>query len=144
MLEKMKANQVVNGSFGTLWIDNEKISNVKKFDSKLDLSYEAVNISEDLAEHQKLIGYAGSGTMTLHKVDSFVLKKLKDGLKKGILPEIMMVGKVDDPASIGAERVQYHEVTFDELPLVKFEQKVLNEEELPFKFADYTPLDLME
>ena len=82
MLKKMKANQVVNGSFGLLWIDNEKLSNVKSFEAKVGLNYEEVNIAEDLGTHQKLMGYAGSGTMTLHKVDSFVLKKMKDGLAK--------------------------------------------------------------
>ena len=144
MLKKMKANQVVNGSFGSLWIDNEKLSNIKSFEAKLELKYEEVDVAEDLGTHQKLTGYAGSGTMTLRKVDSFALNKIKDGLKKGIIPEIMMVGKVEDPASIGAERVQFNEVTFDEITLMKFEQKTLTEEELPFKFADFTPLDLME
>jgi hypothetical protein len=144
MLKKMKANQVVNGSFGSLWIDNEKLSNIKSFEAKVELNYEEVNIAEDLGTHQKLMGYAGSGTMTLHKVDSFVLKKMKDGLAKGIIPEIMMVAKVEDPASIGAERVQLNEVTFDEFTLMKFEQKTIGEEEVPFKFASFTPLDLME
>ena len=84
MLKKMKANQVVNGSFGSLWIDNEKLSNIKSFEAKVELNYEEVNIAEDLGTHQKLMGYAGSGTMTLHKVDSFVLKKMKDGLAQGL------------------------------------------------------------
>ena len=55
-----------------------------------------------------------------------------------------MVAKVEDPASIGAERVQLNEVTFDEFTLMKFEQKTIGEEEVPFKFASFTPLDLME
>ena len=144
MLKKMKANQVVNGSFGSLWIDNEKLSNIKSFEAKVELNWEEVNIAEDTGTHQTFMGYAGSGTMTLHKVDSFVLKKMKDSLAKGIIPDIMMVGKIEDPASIGAERVQLNEVTLDEFTLMKFEQKTIGEEEVPFKFASFTALDLME
>lgn len=144
MLKKMKANQAVNGSFGALWVDNEKLSNIKSFEAKVELNWEEVNIAEDLGTHQKFMGYSGSGTMTLHKVDSFVLKKMKDGISKGIIPEIMMVGKIDDPAAIGAERIQFNEVTFDEFTLMKFEQKTIGEEEVPFKFASFTTLDLME
>ena len=141
MAKNMKANQVINGSYGALWVDNEKLSNVKSFEAKLELNWEELNVAEDLGTHQKFMGYSGSGTMTLHKVDSFMLNKLKDGISKGVIPELMIVAKLDDPSALGAERIQFNEVTIDELTLMKFELKTPGEEEVPFKFASFTPLD---
>ena len=82
--------------------------------------------------------------MVFHKVDSSILAMMKDDLKAGKVPEIMIVGALEDPSKIGAERIQFNEVTLDELTLLKFEMKTVGEEEVPFKFADFEPLDLIE
>ena len=79
--------------------------------------------------------------MTLHKVDSSILNMIKDDIKAGKMPEIMIVGSVSDPSAIGTERVQLNGVTLDEITLLKFELKTLGEEEVPFKFADFVPLE---
>lgn len=81
--------------------------------------------------------------MVLKKIDSFVLAMMADAIKKGELPDIQVVTGVKDPASVGAERVQLDEVTFDEVTLMQFEQKTLAKEEIPLKFGDYTLLDLI-
>lgn len=141
---KIKANEVMNGSFGTVWINGNKAANIKKFEAKLTLNYESVDIAEDPGEHQKFMGYSGSGTMTFHKVDSSITSLLYKEIKKGSIPEIMIVGKLEDPSGYGAERIQFNEVTIDEVTLLNFEQKALMEEEVPFKFADFEPLDLID
>ena len=82
--------------------------------------------------------------MVFHKVDSSITALVYKEVKKGRVPEIMIVGKLEDPASQGAERIQFNEVTLDELTLLNFEQKTLMEEEVPFKFADFLPLDLID
>lgn len=143
MFRKPKANEVVNGTFGKVYVNGNKLANIKSFEAKLTLEYEEIDIAEDMGKHQKFMGYAGEGTMTLHKVDSYILKLMKDDLKAGKVPDIMIVGSVADPSALGTERIQLDEVTFDELTLLKFEQKTIGEEEVPFKFADFTPLDLI-
>ncbi|MCI5533838.1 MAG: phage tail tube protein [Firmicutes bacterium] len=142
--KKITGNDVMNGTFGSIWINGDKAANVKKFEAKLTLNYEQVDIAEDPGEHQKFMGYTGSGTITLHKVDSSITSLMYKDIKKGKVPTIMIVGKLDDPAATGSERIQFTEVTFDELTLLNFEQKALMEEEVPFKFADFTPLDLIK
>lgn len=144
MFKKPKANQVVNGSFGKVWFNGMKMANVKSFESKLVASYEDLAFAEDLGTHRKLIGYDGEGTMVVHKVDSYVAKLALEAIQRGEQPDIMIVGGVDDPGAIGAERIQYNEVTLDEIVLTKFEQKTVSEEEIPFKFASATPLQLMD
>lgn len=140
---KIKANEVINGSFGKVFINGNKFANIKSFEAKLTFDWEEVDISEDLGKHQKFMGYQGEGTMVFHKVDSSILRMIIDDLKQGKMPEIMIVGALQDPASLGAERIQLNEVTLDETTLMKFENKTIGEEEVPFKFADFEPLDLI-
>lgn len=144
MIRKPKANEVINGTYGAVWVNGNKFANVKQFESKLTFNWEEVNIAGDPSTHQKYMGYSGEGTMTFHKVDSSILSLIIKDLKLGKMPEIMMVGKVDDPASLGAERIQFNEVTFDEISLLKFENKSLGEEEVPFKFSTFEALDLIK
>lgn len=140
---KITANQVLNGTYGTVWINGNLAANIKKFEAKLTLNYEQVDIANDPGEHQKFMGYSGAGTMTFNKVDSSIVAMMHEDILKGKIPEIMMVGKLGDPQSIGAERVQFNEVTIDEIMLLNFEQKTVMEEEVPFKFASFKMLDLI-
>lgn len=64
-------------------------------------------------------------------------------VKKGITPEVNIVGKLADPDAFGSERVAIKEVTFNEFVLMQFAQKTIGTEELPFSFADYDPIDLI-
>ena len=54
--KKMQANDVINGTFGTVWINGNKAANIKKFEAKLTLNYEQVDVAEDPGEHQKFTG----------------------------------------------------------------------------------------
>lgn len=138
---KMSANDTINGTFGSLWMNGIKFANVKSFESKLNFNYESVDIAEDAGEHQRYMGYSGEGTMTFNKVDSTVLDMLIEDIKAGRFPEVILIGKLQDSTGTQAERIQYNEVTFDSITLQKFEQKKLVEEEIPFKFASLDVLD---
>lgn len=143
MLRKPKPNEIINGTYGKVYINGNKFANIKTFEAKLVMQYEEVDIAEDPGKQQRYMGYSGEGTMTLHKVDSGILKLVSEDIKAGKMPEIMMVGAVSDPSALGTERIQFDGVTLDEIMLLKFEQKTLTEEEVPFKFADFTPLELI-
>jgi len=144
MSKKMNQNKIINGTFGRVWINGELYSNVKSFESKVALNYEEVNMADDLATYQKYMGYAGEGSTTLHKIDSHIAKTVADGITSGIMPDIKIVGRLADPAAYGAERVEYSGVTFDELTLLKFANKEIQEEEVPFKFAHFNFLDMID
>ena len=143
MADSIKTNQIIRGTYGRVWIDGELFANVKSFEAKLTLNYEEVDLSNDLGKHQRYMGFTGEGTMTLHKVNSKIFAKLAKAIKSGEMPEISVVGKVEDPTALGAERVSFTEVTIDEVMALKFENATIGEEEVPFKFADYEPLDLI-
>ncbi len=142
--KKINANQLINGTHGFVYVNGHKLANVESMEAKVSLEYEEVDLAEDSGKHQKYMGWSGAGTLVLKKVDSYVLKMMAQKVKKGSLPEIQIITGIKDPAAAGAERVQLDEVTFDEMILMQFEQKTLAKEEIPFKFADYTLLDLID
>ena len=136
-------NKVFRGSFGKVWLDDEKLANVKSFEAKVSLDYEEMDVNGDLGKKQRYMGYSVSGTMGMHKYDSTILKKYKEGIVTGELPELKIVSALDDPSAYGAERVALYDVTLDELALSKFENKGLVEEEVPFKAGSFELLDLV-
>lgn len=143
-MAKIKSNKIINGTFGSIWLDGEKLADVDSFEAKVSINYEDVNMAEDLATHKKMTGWAGEGTLTLKKVYSTGASLLGEKLKEGQMPTFTIVGKLADPDAYGSERVALYEVTFNEFILMKFEQKTLGTEELPFTFADFDLIDLIE
>lgn len=143
MSSKLTGNKVINGTFGRIWVNNELWAECKSFEAKVTGDFEDVTFCDDLATHSKYMGWKGEGTITCHKVDSKITKMLQSAFKTGYMPDIKIVGKLDDPASEGAERVEILNVTFTEFTLMKFASKEIGETEVPFTFSDYNPIDLI-
>ena len=137
-------NKVFRGSFGKLYVDGERLSNVKSFEAKVSIDYEDVIVNGYLGTKKRPIGYSISGTMTLHKFDSFILNKYKDALRTGDFPDITMDAIMDDPTAYGRESIRLNDVTFDEITLSKFENKTMTEEEVPFAAGEFDVGDTIE
>ena len=137
----MDAKEVINGTFGSLWVDNELWSEVDKFEANVAVSYEDVNVAGSLATHRKQTGYAGTGTMTTKKTSSRVGKKVAEAIKAGRTPRMKLVGKLADPDVVGVERVALYDVTIDGFELMKFEQKTLLSQDIAFAFSNYEYID---
>lgn len=144
MAERLRANKQINGTFGSIWVNNEKWLDIESFEAKASIEYDDVNMAGDLATHKKMLGWEGEGTIVVKKVYSRGANLLGDALKSGIVPETNIVAKLDDPDAHGAERVSFDEVTFNELALASFEMKTLATEEIPFNFASYEYIDVIE
>lgn len=143
MANKMETNKIINGTFGRIWLDDEELAQVKSFEAKISIEYEDIDIAGDLGKHKKMIGWTGEGTFTLHKIDSVIAKKLQEAIKNGKLPSLKIIAKLADPANEGEERVELSGVTINEVMALKFEQKSVREEEVPFNFSDYKFIDLI-
>lgn len=142
-MNKIPANKIINGTHGSVWVNNEKWLDIDAFEAKVTINYEDVNMAEELGTDKKMIGYAGEGSLTTKKVYSRGANLLADAVRTGILPDINIVGKLADPDAYGSERCSLQRVTFNEFMLMKFEQKTIGSEELPFNFARYEPIDLI-
>jgi hypothetical protein len=140
-MPKPKANQIINGTYGTVWVNGELWAEVDSFEAKVTIDYEDVNFANEGGTFKKAKGWKGEGTMTIKKVYSRVQRAMADNVRKGIYPRFEIVGKVADPDAQGAERVALHDVTINEFMLLKFEQKALGSEDIPFAFSDYEMID---
>ena len=143
MSNKMDKNKIIRGSFGAVWLDGEELGAVKSFEAKVTLEYEDVDIMGELGKSKRYMGFTGEGTMTLHKIDSTIGKLLADGIRNGNMPDFKIVAKLDDPTAYGAERVELTGVTISELMALKFENKALREEEVPFSFSHFRYIDMI-
>lgn len=137
-------NKVMRGTFGKVWVDGERMSNVKSFEAKATIDYEDMDVNGDFGKKKRYMGYSIAGTMTLHKFDSFILSKYHAGVMNGELPDMTMVSALDDPTGYGAERVALYDIKLDEITLSKFENRTVTEEEVPFTAGSFEFLDLIE
>jgi len=137
----MNGKEVINGTFGTVWVDNEIWAETDSFEASVNVDYEDVNMAGSLATHKKQIGWKGTGSMKAKKVNSRVAKKMAEAVKKGQTPRMKIVGKLADPDALGYERIAIYDVTFDSFTLMKFEQKTLMSEDIAFAYSDYELVD---
>ena len=137
----MDAKDIINGTWGELWIDGDKVSECTALQAKVTVNKVAVTFCGDLYTHNKIIGVEGKGTIKLHKSSSRMINKISDNIRAGKSTICTIVSKLADPDSMGAERVAIKEVSFDELTLADWENKKNGEESVPFTFGDWEFLD---
>lgn len=140
---KFSHNKVFRGTHGKLWVNNQLMADVKTFEAKASIDYEDMNVNGDYGLKKRYMGYSISGTITLHKFDSFIVKLYKDAVMSGDLPDIKIVAALDDPTADGPERVALYDVCFDEITLSKFENRAMIEEEVPFTAGSFEFLDVI-
>lgn len=142
-MAKPNANEILNGTYGSVWVNGELWAEVDSFEAKVTVQYEDVNFANEPGTFKKATGWTGEGSMTIKKIYSRVQRAMAENVKKGIYPRFEIVGKLADPGARGAERVALRDVTLNEFNLLKFEQKTPGSEEIPFAFSDYNMVDLI-
>ncbi|WP_066503480.1 phage tail tube protein [Abyssisolibacter fermentans] len=145
-MNRLSGNRVINGTWGEIWLDGDKVSELTGLEAKIVLKKEDVNMCGVLAKDTKITGWEGKGTIKLHKVNSRMAKILGDNIKKGKDVRCTILAKLADPDTIDAqaERVVLKGVSFDDLTVMNFEMKALGKVECPFTFTDYDFIDLIK
>ena len=138
------AERVINGSFGETWLDGEKMSDAKGLQARVEFTKEDIDLCGKLGTDTKFMGYKGTGTVTLYKMNSRMMLKLSDRIKNGENPRIQILSALKDPAAYGSERVIIKDACFDDLTLINWEVKQKGEVECPFTFTDWDLLDTIE
>ncbi|MCG8539295.1 MAG: phage tail tube protein [Clostridia bacterium] len=146
MANKIPGNRVINGTWGEIWLDGDKVSELTGLEAKITLKKEDVNMCGVLAKDTKITGWEGTGTIKFHKVNSRMAVKLGDNIKKGSDVRFTILAKLADPDTRDAlaERVVLKDVSFDDLTLMNFEAKALGKVESSFTFTDYDFIDLIQ
>ena len=135
------ADQVINGTWGECWIDDTYMAEVSAFKLEIPANYSAVTRTRNLVDGQKLVGIEPKGEVKLHKVSSFVAKKISDTLKSGRVPSFKIISKLADPDALGAERVVAYGCKFDKAILADWEAGKVGEESYSFTAEDWDYLD---
>lgn len=142
-MESYLPENVINGTFGEVWIDGEYMAEVTALEAKVSLEKTEVNQVGTLAKGYKITGIDCKGTLKMNKVSSYFIKKLSDNLKKGKTVPVTIISNLADPDAFGAERIELLNCTFDELTLANWEAKKLGEESIAFTFTDWNLLDVI-
>lgn len=134
------AKRVMSGTFGELWWDDDLVAECYKFNAKYTNNKEAINLPRQTVEDSKLISSKGTGSVGLYKVYSR-FKAFSDAILAGKDERVTMVSKLADPDAYGAERVAIYNVSLDEVPIVNWERKVVQKDEVPFTFTGHKFLE---
>lgn len=141
-MQGYESSQVFNGTYGELWFDGDYMAETTSCKAEIDISYESISRPRKLIDGKKMVGLEGKGEVKLHKVSSYITKKISENLKKGKAPSFTIITKIDDPDAIGAERVALYSCKFDKAILADWERKKNMEESYNFTFEDWELLDV--
>lgn len=144
MANYLNVNTIMNGTFGVVTMNGHEVTEAFGMEAKVELQKESIKVCGSLAEHEKYMGYKGTGTIRLKKTNSRLALELIDGIKTGKLPQVEIMSQLADPAANGAERVLIKGVKFNDLTLANWEAGALGEVEAPFSFTDFQLIDAVE
>lgn len=140
----MDASQAILGTNGKLFINNIRVGNIKSFELTASMNYEDVQVNGNLITQYKYTGATLTGTMVVHKIDSFNINLVKDAIKTGVMPSIKFVAELTDPNINGDEAIEVTGVLFDEAMLMSFANGEVREESTAFRAGDYNYLSTID
>lgn len=140
----VRAKQVINGSFGEVWVNGDYMAEITGCEANVEMEYEDINTPRKLSTGKKLLGWEGNGSLSFNKVTSRFVKLVAEDLKAGRQTEVDIISKLDDPDALGAERVVFKNSVFEGLTLANWEAKATGEEDTSFFFDDFDMLDLID
>lgn len=137
------AKRIINGTYGEIWIDGEKVAECTACQGKVEAKQETINLCGEFMEDSKITSGAGKGSLELYHVDSGWAVK-QEGLQDGIDRRFTIISKLRDPDSHGAERVAYYNCSFGDLTISDWKAATVGKVTKPFTFSRYAYLDRIE
>ena len=140
-MKGMESKQVMNGSQGELWIDGDYMSQVTEFKAEVTIDKTEIKMVKKLQKQYKMIGLTCKGSLKMNHISSYMLDKMSENVKAGKQTICTIVSNLDDPDSIGAERIVIKDAVFDSLILADWAAGKMGEESYNFTFSDWDILD---
>lgn len=136
------AKRIINGTFGEVWVDGEKVAEVTAGQAKVAKQKETVSLCGQFMDDSKATNASGTGSLTLYHVDSGFAARQGD-LQNGVDRRCTIILKLRDPDAYGAERVALYNVSFDDLTLADWQAATVGTVTAPFTFSRYEFLDMI-
>ena len=137
MGKDFNAQQVINGTWGQVWYDGEYMAELVSCKAEVGYKKSAVTQVGKMIDGQKITGLEPKGELKFHHVNSTVMKKEQEAVKKGKTPVHTIISNVSDPDALGSERVTYYNCVLDKMILADFEAGKLGERSYAFTFEDW-------
>ena len=137
MAKGFRPEQVFNGTWGEVWLDGEYLAQVIALKAEVTPKKTAISMVQRLQEGQKITGMELKGELKLHKINSYVMRKMSECFKRGKMMTCTIISNIKDPDALGGERVALYGCTFDKLILADWEAGKMGEESYGFTFEDW-------
>ena len=139
---RFSARRIPTGTYGSVWVDGERLAECYGCQGKVAINSDKINLCGEFMEQSKPVSGAGTGSLSLYKVDSGLIQRMQ-GVQDGDIPESTIISKLADPASAGAERIAYYGVMFTDMTLADWQAATSGKVTVPFTFTRFELLDLI-
>lgn len=139
-----KQTKVLHGSCSEVYINGVRDVLATKIDVKVTGDFEDGAFCGDYGTFPIYNGYSIEGTLTDKKTDSTLEMAIVEGYRTGVMPDIVLMTALTNPATRQVERWSVSGVVFTEVALANIEAKKAVERELPFKAETYKNLEAIE
>jgi hypothetical protein len=141
MAEVMSPELVRSGTFGSMWLNGEQMSECYGLQIKVSKTKESVPRCGATVEGNKFMSAKITGSVKLYNATSRLINTQAADLKAGKDTRFTIVSKLADPDNPDTQRIQVTGVSFDDLTLADWEAAKLGTIEAPFTADDFTVLE---
>ena len=142
-MKQFEANQVINGTFGDAWVDDDYLGEIISGKAEVEVTYSDISRARHLINGKKMTKAEGKGSVKLHHIRTNIAKKMSDAIKSGRTLSVKIIMRLEDPDALGAERVVLYGCKFNKATLMDWEAEKETEESYDFTFEDWDFLDLI-
>ena len=136
-MDQVNPDQVINGVDGECWVDGMKLAEVSEFEASIAITYTDIPLEHNLYQGKKMTGLANTIRVHLFDISDEIAQKVVANIKARKCPKFTVIGKVDDPDSIGPRTVKLYDVKLEGIPLMKWSRTAVGEYDLSGFFGDY-------
>lgn len=129
-------DRTILGSYGKLIKDGKWMTNITEVEATVETDKQELNVLGDDWTRHKEGNKSGTGTFSGYKVTS---EMIKQGFKR-----FELIVTLEDPEAWGHERIRLKNCMADSIQLANVTAGEVVEEETPFTFEGYEPLDYIE
>ena len=141
MSDILESKLVRSGTWGSLWLDGEQVSECYGCQIKVNKTKDDVTRCRTLVAGKKMTAVSITGTIRIYNATSRLIKLEAEALKQGKDLRHTIISNLDDPDNADNQRIAVKGVSFDDLTLADWEAAKLGTIEAPFTAESYEVLD---
>lgn len=143
-LSNFSTNRVLHGTEGRCLVDSEVVCAIQSCEAKLTMNFEDVNVNGNYVTQHRYTSCAISGSISVHKHDSYMLTMLAMTPTTGVVPAVTIEFTMQDPQTGKSQHVALYNCQFEEMALGGFENASLVTEDWAFNAGGYEILDTID